>query len=250
MIVKPYSRWTAETETAFLLALRLTGNVRKAAAEIGRDPGSAHKRRNRDPAFAARWAEAVAAQQADYLAAQQARLAGDEDGGAAEDRLFDGPERGGWDANARARFLRVLARSGCVQEACVAAGVTKRAANALRQRSPRFAAAWKKALAADPPRSIEEAAYERAVEGWLEPVFFQGEVVGHRRRYSDNALRLLLARAATQEKARAGAVAENVYAAPDDTNRVLLAKLDAMARRRRQDAIAFAERMVAEGKAP
>ncbi|WP_298668215.1 hypothetical protein [uncultured Sphingomonas sp.] len=247
MIVKPYSRWSAETETAFLLALRLTGNVRKAAAEIGRDPGSAYKRRQRDPDFAARWAEAVAAQQRAFLAAQAARLDGD--GGAAEDRLFDGRERGGWDANARARFLRALARTGCVIEACAVAGVSKRAAYALRQRSPRFAAAWKRALEAEPPRSIEAAAYERAVEGWLEPVFFQGEVVGHRRRYSDSALRLLLAKAG-KEAAKEAAGPDKGYASAEETNRVLLARLDAIARRRQREAIAFADRMVAEGKAP
>lgn len=249
MIVKPYSRWSAETETAFLLALRLTGNVRKAAAEIGRDPGSAYKRRQRDPDFAARWAEAVAAQQRAFLAEQAARLDADGDGGAAEDRLFDGRERGGWDANARARFLRALARTGCVIEACAVAAVSKRAAYALRQRSPRFAAAWKRALDAEPPRSIEAAAYERAVEGWLEPVFFQGEVVGHRRRYSDSALRLLLAKA-RKEAGKEAAGPDKGYASAEETNRVLLARLDAIALRRQREAIAFADRMVAEGKAP
>ncbi len=41
---------------------------------------------------------------------------------------------------------------------------------------------------------MERAAYERAVEGWLEPIVYKGEVVAHRRRYSDAMLRLLLQR--------------------------------------------------------
>ncbi|MHA6724117.1 hypothetical protein [Sphingomonas sp. RS2018] len=38
---KPYTRWTSDTETAFLMALKLTGRVRDAAAAIGRSLATA-----------------------------------------------------------------------------------------------------------------------------------------------------------------------------------------------------------------
>lgn len=46
-------RWTEDTRIAFLLALRLTGGMRRAAAEIGRDVPGCYNWRKRDPAFAA-----------------------------------------------------------------------------------------------------------------------------------------------------------------------------------------------------
>lgn len=51
----PKRRWTEDTSTAFLLALRQTGQVARAAAAIGRDKFVAYDVRARDPDFAARW---------------------------------------------------------------------------------------------------------------------------------------------------------------------------------------------------
>ncbi|MEL6447543.1 MAG: hypothetical protein AAFQ62_06295 [Pseudomonadota bacterium] len=39
-----------------------------------------------------------------------------------------------------------------------------------------------------------EAAHKRATEGWLEPVFYEGEVCGYKRRFSDTLLLALLKR--------------------------------------------------------
>ena len=71
-------------------------------------------------------------------------------------------------------------------------GLSTHAAHALRKRSPAFAARWQAALAEQALSPIE-AAYVRAVEGWEEPIVFQGKVVATKRRYSDAALRLLVA---------------------------------------------------------
>jgi hypothetical protein len=48
-------RWNADTRQAFLLALRLTGQIRKAATEIGRSAQAAYAHRQRDPAFRQAW---------------------------------------------------------------------------------------------------------------------------------------------------------------------------------------------------
>ncbi|MES2444864.1 MAG: hypothetical protein V4574_18735 [Pseudomonadota bacterium] len=181
-----------DTEKAFLLALRLTGQVSKAAAEIGRSKNTACSRRKSHPDFARKWDDAVAAQQREWIAAHQERLAlrrGEVDDVALE----PGQERaGGWDARKRGLFLRALARTKRVDMACEAAEMVPRAAHALRARSPRFAAAWEKALTETAPPSVIGAALARAVEGWDEPIVQGGDVVAYRRRFSDGLLRDLL----------------------------------------------------------
>jgi hypothetical protein len=153
----------------------------------------------------------IAAQQRDWIAAQQERLAAR--GGALDDpgceRLEPGQARaGGWDSRKRGLFLRALARTKRVDMACEAAGMAPRSAYALRARSPRFAAAWEKALTETAPPSVITAALQRAVEGWDEPIVQGGKVVAYRRRYSDGLLRDLLRaereRAAAAEKVQAG----------------------------------------------
>lgn len=188
---KPFTRWTADTEQAFLLALRMSGQVRKAAEEIGRSLGAAYKRRERDPGFALAWDMAVAEQQAAWIAERREQLGEDVDD-AGGGRLMPGRERvDGWDARKRHLFLRSLARGKDVRAACAAAGISDTAAYALKGRSPPFAKAWAKALASDMP-SVLDAARARAVDGWDEPIVHGGQVIGQRRRYSDGLMRDLL----------------------------------------------------------
>ncbi len=100
------------------------------------------------------------------------------------------------DGGASARqvaFLRALRETGCVRSACDRVGLSSTSAYRVKRRIPDFGAAWDAALAYRLP-ALERAAYERAVEGWLEPIVYKGEVVAHRRRYSDAMLRLLLQR--------------------------------------------------------
>lgn len=198
---KPFARWSKDTELAFLQALRLTGQVRKAADEIGRHVSSAYKRRQRDPEFAKAWDAMVAQQQADWIAAQAARL---EARGSALDivggegangggRLTPARERAdGWNARKRGFFLRTLRQTKCVKTACEVAGVSDTAAYRLRARSPAFAAAWERALIEGRAPSVLAAAVARAVEGWDEPIVQGGKVVAWRKRYSDALMRDLL----------------------------------------------------------
>lgn len=193
--VKPHGPWTADTERAFLIALRLTGQPKKAAAEIGRSANAAYTRRKRDAGFAARWDAAIETQQAEWIAATQARLGpgiDDVRDGAGGGRLT--PDRdydGGWDSRRRGLFLRALARTKRVDTACAAAGMSNSAAYELRARSVRFARAWEKALGGELP-SVIDAVFARAVEGWDEPIVQGGQVVATRWRYSDGLLRDLL----------------------------------------------------------
>jgi hypothetical protein len=147
-----------------------------------------------DPDFAARWDAVLAEQQAEWIAATQARLGPGLDVEEGGGRLTPGRERaGGWDGRKRGLFLRTLARTKRVDAACEAAGMLPQAAHALRGRSPRFAAAWEKALQGAAP-SVIDAAYARAVEGWDEPVVQGGQVIAQKRRYSEGLLRDLLKR--------------------------------------------------------
>lgn len=69
-------------------------------------------------------------------------------------------------------------------EACKKAHVGRSTVFRLRDSSPAFAQAWKDALE-DACSLMETEVRRRALEGWKEPVFFQGKEVGHVRKYSD-----------------------------------------------------------------
>lgn len=97
------------------------------------------------------------------------------------------------------KFLKVLAATGNVADACHAARVSRGFAYRWRARE-KNAAAWDEAIetAAD---ALEREAFRRAVEGVDEPVYFKGEVCGAVKRYSDGLLAKLLC-AARPEKYR------------------------------------------------
>ncbi len=54
-----YDRWTAARRKIFLTVLAESGNVRHAADSAGMDRSGAYLLRDRDPRFAAQWAEAL-----------------------------------------------------------------------------------------------------------------------------------------------------------------------------------------------
>jgi hypothetical protein len=87
-------------------------------------------------------------------------------------------------------FLRALAKTGCLLDACRAAGISAKTAYRHQESDPRFAENCRIALrmSATP---IEFAAWSRAVEG-VEREFACGGQVHVRRIYSDSLLRLLL----------------------------------------------------------
>lgn len=99
----------------------------------------------------------------------------------------------GWTPQRRRAFLRALSETGCVRDACARARISNTSAYRMRKRCATFARAWDRALTKVAP-TIEQAAFERAVNGWEEPVWHGGKLVGYRRRFSDSLLRLLLTR--------------------------------------------------------
>lgn len=86
-------------------------------------------------------------------------------------------------------FLSALANGGAVRRAVRAAGIAHQTAYRMRRASAAFRLAWDAALLA--ARAVaEDVLASRAIEGVEKQVFYHGEAVATRRRYSD---RLLLA---------------------------------------------------------
>ncbi|MCW4463235.1 hypothetical protein OK349_16095 [Sphingomonas sp. BT-65] len=212
------------------MALRATGQARKAAGAIGRSLSTAYKRRQRNGEFRARWDAAVAAQQAAWIEAQGAAV----EPGDPHER-FDG-----WTRLRRRAFLRALSETGKVKDACERVGISDTSVYRLRKRSPGFARDFAAALARSAPM-LEQIAWERAVEGWEEPVVVRGEVVGTRRRYSESLLRMLLREAHVARRIELAAEAKARprgprYATPEETDAHLMKLLDGVERRRRGEA--------------
>ena len=90
-------------------------------------------------------------------------------------------------------FLETLAATGSVSRAAKACGLSRQALYAYRNRAdvPAFRAAWDVAMSCA-INILGDIAFDRAIEGVEEPVFWKGEQVGTRRRYSDNLLATLL----------------------------------------------------------
>lgn len=244
-------RWSADTEIAFLLALKLTGNVSAACREIGRSTHGATERRNRDPDFAAKWQKVLEEQHWMKIAAEKAKLAAiDPDELATGSQAEEGemPNRTRYDGFTPLRqraFLRALAETGRIEKACKLAGISPQAARNMRKRYPSFAAAWDRALAKAEP-TLEQIAVDRAVNGVSEPVYHGGEVVGHRKRYSDSLMRDVLKRederlgthktpaelvADAQAAAHAAGGTFSTRASIEEVRASLMTKLAALARR-------------------
>lgn len=109
----------------------------------------------------------------------------------------------GWTPARQTAFLQALRDTRSVTDACHHVGLSTTSARRAYKRLPEFAAAWDHALALGQP-ALEKAAYQRAVEGWLEPIMHGGKIVAYRRRFSDSLLKLLMQR----ETARQAQAAE------------------------------------------
>lgn len=91
----------------------------------------------------------------------------------------------------RAAFLARLAETANVSASCVAAGVSRYAACALKRRDAEFAQAWEGALqtALD---GLEAELIRRAIEGTDKPQYYMGKPVGMVTTYSDSLAMFLL----------------------------------------------------------
>jgi hypothetical protein len=107
-----------------------------------------------------------------------------------DDQPPDAPTGQPLTAARRSAFLKALRASGNVRLACQAADVGRRTAYHWREDAP-FKADWDEALQ-DACDLLEKEARRRAVDGWDEPIFQKGGLVGTVRKYSDRMLELLL----------------------------------------------------------
>jgi hypothetical protein len=134
----------------------------------------------------------------DLLAPQAQEIAEGEP--AVEPMPFDGvpledsrKRLAGWCADRQRLFLETLAETGSVHLASAAARLSARSAYALRARSPAFARAWDTAQILSVGR-LSAIAFDRAINGRIEQVYHQGELIGERRVPNDRLLTWLLAR--------------------------------------------------------
>jgi hypothetical protein len=110
-----------------------------------------------------------------------------------EEHGMPGPAAGARTAEHLRLFLLAYAETGRVNESAHVAGISPNAVNVWRRRLPAFEAAMDHAITVYRESLIREV-HRRGVKGVEEPVFFQGEVCGHIRRYSDRLLELELKR--------------------------------------------------------
>lgn len=91
----------------------------------------------------------------------------------------------------KALFLERLRKTCNVTMSCKAINITRRRIYYAKNAQPDFSDDWDAAIA-EGTDMLESEARRRAVDGYEEPVFYQGEQVGVIRRYSDRMLELLL----------------------------------------------------------
>lgn len=256
-----YRRWTADTEVAFLMALRNTGSVRRACAAIGRSTNGAHERRRREPDFAAKWQAVIDEWQAEQTAARRLETEADEERAMDNRARYDGltPRR-------QRALLRALTETGSYEDACKRVGLSAAGVRRMRARYPTFAAACEQALGRS-IATLEQVAIDRAIHGVEEQVWHAGKVVGTRIVRSDSLLRTMLQRGGTAlralktKKEKVAAASDAATAAggrfiagngptADDAFDSLEWKLDRFAARLRAEEAERAERWLAEGKIP
>ncbi len=92
----------------------------------------------------------------------------------------------------QSKFLDILAQTGKVAESARAVGFTSTAfLHKIRREDEDFAEAWNQAVSAAGD-VLEEEAHRRAIDGITDPVYYKGEIVGHKLLYSDQLLMFLL----------------------------------------------------------
>lgn len=106
--------------------------------------------------------------------------------------FLNSPDR--WTKPKMALFLRELAATHCVGTAAKAVGMSRQSAYRLRNRlkGQPFDIAWEAAFQHG-YEALHQAALERALHGWEEPVFYKGQQIGTRRRHDPSLTRFLLA---------------------------------------------------------
>ena len=99
----------------------------------------------------------------------------------------------GWTPARQKAFIEALADTGSVSRACAMVNMTTVGAYYLRRQkgAESFRAAWEAALDFGVAR-MKDIAFERAITGYLVPMFVGGKLIGWRRKYNDRLLMFCL----------------------------------------------------------
>ena len=99
----------------------------------------------------------------------------------------------GWTPMRQRAFIEALAETASVGRAATAVNMSRVSCYQLRNhpQGSDFRRAWDAAVDAGVAH-LKDIAFERAVEGRLDPVWQKGKLVGHKRKYSDGLLMFLL----------------------------------------------------------
>lgn len=98
-----------------------------------------------------------------------------------------------FDPDRKARFLQLMRLTGQLQRSAQEAGIAPSTVRAHLKADPDFKAAHEEAYG-DFKEYIESEIQRRAIMGWEEPVFQQGELAGTVRKYDSRLLELLAKR--------------------------------------------------------
>lgn len=109
----------------------------------------------------------------------------------------------GWTPARQRAFIERLAETASVRQAAEAVNMSRLSCYNLKNhpQGGDFAKAWAAALDVG-VQHLKDIAFERAVEGRLDPVWQSGKLVGHKRVYSDALLMFLLRQFGTDENGR------------------------------------------------
>jgi hypothetical protein len=117
----------------------------------------------------------------------------------------------GWTPDRQRRFIAALAATGSVAASAASVGMTREGAYLLRAApgSADFVLAWDTAVRRG-IGALRAVAFDRAINGEAEPVFYQGEQVGERRLYNNQLLMRLLTHYDRQASVEAAAKAPSI----------------------------------------
>ena len=100
----------------------------------------------------------------------------------------------GWTVERQEAFLKALAESGCITDACRSVGMSRQSAHKLynHPRAAGFRRGFDAALDSAISMAVEGGAWERAVKGVPRPIFYRGEQVGEYRHFDERLTMFLL----------------------------------------------------------
>jgi hypothetical protein len=109
----------------------------------------------------------------------------------ADEPTMRAPRADGWTLERQRHFIETLAATASISEAARFVGMSRQGAHKLYRRDPAFRAAWDEALKAA-VGVLAATAFDRAVNGTEEQVWYKGRMVGFREKHHDRLLMYLL----------------------------------------------------------